>query len=639
MKISYNWLKEYVDFEQSPEKLADDLSLFGHEVESINKIGADNILDFEITPNRGDCLSILGMAREISALYDIKIKSKKTLILRSIKESDGKLDKKLDIKIESLEICPRFTARIIDNIEVKESPDWIKTKLATFGFRPINNIVDITNLVMIETGQPLHAFDYDKIKDGLMNIRKSRKGEEVTTLDGVKRVLPNGAIIIEDTEKTYDLAGIMGGQMSEVDENTKTIVLQGAIFDPVLIRRASKYLKHTTDASYRYERGVDYKGTIFGVDLAAQLIQESCEDAKVGELIDIKSQTLELNKIDLDIEKVDKLIGIEIDQEKAKEYLERLKFQVEGNVVTVPSYRALDVKIWQDLAEEIARVYGYNNIKKSPITNDQSPKNNIDWQKREYIKDQLVKMGFVEVYSYSFADKDKIELLGFDIKNCVEIANPLSPETQFLRPSILPSLLVQAAKNPWAPDVNLFEIEKVFESPVNGSEKWELGIITLGKSDKMISTALQGLNLQVQIKKVEQNILDAYKIRRPAYFAIIEVDDIKIAPQNINDEIPASKYRSISRFAPTVRDIALVLDNEINTDSIKQEIYAVDNKILIVELFDEFQSDKIGAGKKNVAFHIWLQDLEKPMDEIITNEIFEKIIQKLENKFQAKLRG
>lgn len=299
MKVSLNWLKDYIDIDKTPEELAEDLSLFGHEAEvdrpeRSRGISSDAIIDLEITPNRGDCLSILGIAREVSAMYNTKLKYS-TSKLRSIVVTN--LDKKIEVEIEKPEICPRFTARIIDNIKIGESSKQIQERLTTYGFRPINNIVDITNYVMVATGQPLHAFDYDKIKDGVMNIRQAKKGEEVKTLDGQNRVLDDGAIVIEDDEKIYDLAGIMGGIKSEVDENTKTIILQGAIFDPILIRKTSKYLNHVTDASYRYERGVDFEGTITGVDLAAEMIKESCPEAKVGELIDQKLKSYEVMKL------------------------------------------------------------------------------------------------------------------------------------------------------------------------------------------------------------------------------------------------------------------------------------------------------------------------------------------------------
>lgn len=628
MKISYNWLKDYVDISKSPAELADDLSLFGHEAENIEKMGDDSVLDLEITPNRGDCLSVLGIAREIAALYKLKVKSEKL----QVEVKSEKLDKNITIKIENTEICPRFTARIIDNVKIGESSKQIQDRLATYGFRPINNIVDITNYVMVATGQPLHAFDYDKIKDGLMRLRQAEKGEEVMTLDGQNRVLDEEAIIIEDNEKIYDLAGIMGGLKSEVDENTRTIVLQGAIFDPVLIRKTSKHLNHTTDASYRYERGVDFDGTTAGVDLATKLILDSCPEAKAGELIDKKLKSDEAIKIEFEIAKINKLLGTDISQVEANEYLERLGFRVSDNIVAVPSYRAYDVNIWQDLAEEIGRMYGYNNIKKIQNPKSEIRNENKEFQKREYIKDYLTDFGFTEIYSYSFVERDKIEALGDKITNCVEVANPLSPETQFLRPSILPPLLAAIAKNPWSPEVNIFEIEKVFTS---NTERWQLGIATTDKDETNLKMRLEFLGIKKEIQKVPQNILDLYKIRRPIKYALVDVEEIKIKPQKYNLKISQNKYQPISQFAPTVRDLSFVVSENIVADKIADTIRSQDKKILLVELFDEFLFEN---GTKNIAFHIWLEDLERPIQERQVGEISQKVIKMVANKFAGQLR-
>lgn len=628
MKISCNWLKDYVDFKASPEQLAEDLSLFGHEVETVEKVGDDYVLDLEITPNRGDCLSILGIAREIAGLYNLKLKRQnlKAQLKNQILSQD------IEVKIEKPEICPRFTARIIDNIKIGESSKAIQEKLATYGFRPINNIVDITNYVMVTTGQPLHAFDWDKIKAGLMRIRQTKKGEEVMTLDGQNRVLNEGAIIIEDEEKIYDLAGIMGGIKSEVDEKTKIIILQGAIFDPVLIRKTSKFLGHTTDASYRYERGVDFEGTINGVDMAASLIKESCPEAKIGQLVDIKSQNPESHKIEIDIDRINRLLGIDVTMAAALDYLQRLGFESKGSLVTVPSYRSFDVKIWQDLAEEIARVYGYNKITKSPITKSQSLRSNNEFNKREYIKDVLKDLGFTETYSYSFAEKDKIGLLGERIQDCLEIANPLSLETQFLRPTLVSSLLSVIAKNPWAPEVNIFEIGKVFNKD---RETWQIGITVVGKDDQLISAAKEKLGIKEEIKSIDQKILDAYKIRRPVKMIITDLTAVGASEWKYSEEISDKKYKKISNFAPTVRDLAFVVTNEIKAEKINKEITAIDDKILLVELFDEYSFKN---GTKNLAFHIWLQDFKKPLDSDEIDIIIKKIIKNIENKFDAKLR-
>lgn len=483
MKILYSWLQDYVNFSQTPEQLAEDLSMFAHEVESVQKVGDGAVLDLEITPNRGDCLSVLGIARQVAAMYDKKLKIQN----EKFKIGEEDIGKDFTVKVSDPKICPRFTARVIDNITISQSPKWMQERLESYGFGPINNIIDATNYVMVATGQPLHAFDYDKIKDGLMNIRLSKKDEEVMTLDGKNHLLPEGAIVIEDSEKIYDLAGIMGGSKSEVDENTKTIIVQGAIFDPVLIRRASKSLHHQTDASYRYERGVDYEGTAIGVDMAASIIQESSKDSKIGKLIDIKAEEFKPLTIAYSDDKINNLIGTKLSSDEIKLALERLYFKISDNTAEVPSFRAYDIHIWQDLAEEVARIYGYNNIKRIEPEEGKS-KENAQWLKRETIKDSFKKIGFTESYSYSFADKDKITLLGEKLENCVDIINPISPETQYLRPSLLPSLLDAVAKNPWAPEVNIFEIEKVF---TKDDEKWQLGIATVGKNDVLIRKSME----------------------------------------------------------------------------------------------------------------------------------------------------
>ena len=629
MKVSIRWLKNYVDIDKTPEQLADDLSLFGHEVESVDKIGDDYILDLEITPNRGDCLSILGIAREIAVRYNLKLKRQNLKV--DLKTQN--LDKDIKVKIEKPEICLRFTARIIDNIRIGVSPKKIQEKLATYGFRPINNIVDITNYVMVATGQPLHAFDWDKIKDGLMRIRQAEKGEEVITLDGQNRFLNQGAIIIEDEDKIYDLAGIMGGIKSEVAEKTKTIILQGAIFDPVLIRKTSKFLNHTTDASYRYERGVDFEGTITGVDMAASLIKGSCPEAKIGQLIDIKSQSPEPRKIEIDINRINRLLGIDITIAAALDYLQRLGFETKGSLVTVPSYRSFDVKIWQDLAEEIARVYGYNKITKSPMAQSQSSKPNNEFDRREYVKDILKDLGFTETYSYSFAPKDKIELLGRKIQDCLEIANPLSGETQFLRPTLVSSLLSTIAKNPWAPEVNIFEIGKVFDK---GREIWQIGMAVVGKDDQLILVAKEKLGLKEETASIDQKILDAYKIRRPVKMLISDLTAVGALERGYCEEISDKKYKKISNFAPTVRDLAFVVGENIKAEEIVNEIGAIDDKILLAELFDEFSFKN---GTKNLAFHIWLQDMAGPMKNGDVEVIIKKIITRVEEKYQGKLRS
>jgi phenylalanyl-tRNA synthetase beta chain len=662
MKISYKWLKDYVDIDVSPEKLAEDLSLFGHEVESVEKMvypeqsrgSDDSVLDFEITPNRGDCLSILGIAREISALYNIPLKNS-TTVLGSIEAVD--LGKKIDVKVSDPKICPRFTARVIDNIKIGESSKEIQEKLATYGFRSINNIVDITNYVMVATGQPLHAFDYDKIKDGLMNARQAKEAEEVITLDGQNRVLTEGAIIIEDAEKIYDLAGIMGGIKSEVDENTKTIILQGAIFDPILIRKTSKHLNHVTDASYRYERGVDFEGTKSGVDLATKLILDSCRDAKAGKLIDQVSQKQESAKIPFKIFDINHLLGTDITIDQAEDYLKRLNIKVEtkvdsGQTQTIaipPSYRAYDVKIWQDLAEEIARIEGYNNLGVSEIEKNPTKIKNNRYILEEVLRDIIAGQGYVEVQSYSFLSEDFVKKHSSLISGeLVEIEKPLSPETKYLRQDLLPAILTQISRNPWAPEVKIFEIGNCF---VGNSEFTQVMIAQTGKNKVELERVINTIKKKLKVDQIDYKLVDgidpfvleSFKIRKPVIAACIDFEKLleRVGDITAEFEIPEKKvkYRKISKFAPTVRDIAFIVGKDLDAEKIGEEIQEISDKILFVELFDEFESEKFGQGKKNLAYHIWLQDLKGPMKENEASQIIENIGKILTDKYKAKLRS
>lgn len=633
MRISYEWLKDYLEITKTPSELADDLSNFGFQVESMEKIDSDTVLDLEVNPNRGDCLSILGIAREMAALYRLPLKNySKNAVL-----DEQKLDKTIEPEVSDPKICPRITLRIIDNIKIGPSPAWLQQRLKSYGFRPINNIVDITNYTMIAIGQPLHAFDLVKIKNGRMNIRLSKKDEKLTTLDGKNRVLPPEAIIIEDDEKIYDLAGIMGGANSEVSDKTKTIVLQGAIFDSVLIRRTSKYLSLATDASYRYERGVDFKGTIDGVNLAAKLIKETSPLAKIGPIIDRKFQELPPTLIMLDSAKINKLLGTNLLASQIRESLELLGFQhLAFNEMSVPSYRSYDVKIWQDLAEEIARVYGYEKIEENAWLKEKRPPENKQWQKREIVKDKLRVLGLTELDSFAFIDKEKLQLLGFDPDNCLEIDNPLSAETQYLRPTLVFSLLAHLAKNPWAPEIVSFEIGKVFQK---GQEFWQVGLVAIGKSAALLQKASAEIGGQEEIVNIEQKILDIYKIRRPVKLVVVDFEKIDIQPVLIENQFSVVLYRKISKFPPTVRDLAFVAEKNIIAENIRREILKISPKILLVEIFDEFASEKFGPNKKNLAFHLWLQDLEGPILSEEVEKIIQEIISLIEDKFGAKLRS
>jgi phenylalanyl-tRNA synthetase beta chain len=626
MRVKIDWLKQFVDFPWKGEELEEKLASLGFSVESRE----GDVLDLEITANRGDCLSILGIAREISALYNLKdIKQQaESIMLPSIRKN-AEIDKGVKVEITKPKICPRFTARVIDGIKIGKSPKWMQEKLQSYGFRPINNIVDITNFVMIELGQPLHAFDYDKIKNGLMRIRRAKSGEKLVTLDGQSRVLDENAIIIEDDEKIYDLAGIMGGKNSEVDEKTKTIILQGAIFDPILIRRTSKKLHHVTDASYRYERGVDFKGTIVAVDRAASLIEQTSPGCQIGQLIDIQSQKFEPVKIEFSAKQINQLLGTNFSEAEIVKYLERFGFKVSDNIAEVPSWRSYDVKIWQDLAEEVARLYGYQKIKKTILSKQQPGRENKEWEREQKIKDYLTNLGFTEVESYSYLSAQDLKNLGFNYNDCLKIANPLSSETQYLRPSLLPPILKQITKNPWASEIKIFEIGTIFRK---SGEKKQIAITSTTK----IKVG------QIDLKEVKPQILNKFKIRKKLYLQVMDLEDFAkqiSLPSSIKTDFPKVQYRPVSTFPPVVFDLAIIVNQEITEKEVEEIIKESSSLLHHLELFDVYTGPQLPKGKKSLAYHLTLSSYDHTLKDEEIKKVRQKIISNLKEKLDASIRG
>ncbi len=633
---------DIIDFAKTKltaEQLAEKLTSAGFLVEGIE----NGVLDIEVTANRGDCLSVFGIAREIAAILG------EQLNVAEVTVKDQDLNLPLKIKISDPKICPRYTYRIITGVKVGESPQWLKDELAKFDFKPVSNIVDITNYVMMEMGQPLHAFDYDKLsKEKEMIIRGAKKSEQLTTLDGTSHKLPNTAIIIENDNKLIDLAGIMGGESSQVTTETKTIILQAAIFDPISIRKTSKKLNFASDASYRYERGVDPEGTKLALDRAAGLILEIA-GGKSGKLKDIIKKPTESKKIKVSIDEVNKLLGTNISQSEQVKILESLGFRPESSAkkiqVKVPSWRLQDINLWQDIAEEIARIYGYSKIAPKILSREKPQNQNKDFICEQKIAEILTKTNFVETLSYSFVSEKDLKAACINPKDCLEIENPLSSEYQYLRPKLGPTILKQIAKNPWAPEINIFEIGAVFSK--DGAKK-ELILATTFRGDafeqilKDIKKEFDLLDLPYKICKPEQAVLDYFKIRRPVQ--VLEIDLEKLLEKAVlkNSEYEISKkeikYKPVSKFPPTIRDLAFILDRDVSAVEVAKEIKGADKSIFMVELFDEYASEKLGKNKKNLAYHIWFSDLRKTLSDKEVEKSIKKITTQICKKYKAKLR-
>ncbi len=604
-------------------------------------LSTDAVFELEVTPNRGDCLSHIGIAREIAAFSDKQL-SKKPITLPM---SGTKIKDILSIEIADTELCPQYMARVLQNVKVAESPKWLQDRLIAIGQKPINNIVDATNYIMFDLGQPLHAFDANKIEGKKIIVRKSKQGERITTLDGTERVL-RGDLVISDAKKAVAIAGIMGGRNSEVSASTTSIILESAEFNRKSIRKSKKELGMPSEASYRFERGIDSGSVEYALNNAAHLINEIAGGsilsgiAKEGKRPDHKTLKIEYSKIN-------KLTGLNLSNQEMNHYLKNLGFEIGNGTATVPLWRH-DIEFWQDLAEEVARLNGYDKITPIPVPKTTSPKKS-DFYYKEAIKNVLIANSFVETMNYPYLSEKDIKNLNLPKKELVEITNPIQPEYQYLRNSLAGGLLKSVAKNPSFDQVSLFEIGHVFKG---NKEETYLGIITAGKNAKdLIEKAILSLKNIITAKaniwnpkEVSKDELSMYKIRKgEAYYIELSLTEIKV---NINEEdlalaLPKEKatYRPVSRFPSVTRDLAFIVDKTIKSDQIKESVYAISELINRVELFDEFSSDKLGKDKRNLAYHIYMQKMDRTMTDKEADEIINETIKKIELEFKAKLRS
>lgn len=604
----------------------------------------DSVFDLEITPNRGDCLSHLGIARELGAVIRKRYRREPIAIQSSADQTSNKIS----VEVSSKELCPKYFARYIKNVKIGPSPDWLQKRLLKFGINPINNIVDITNYIMLDLGQPLHAFDADKIKGNKIVVRKAKPEETITTLDREVRQLTKDILVIADQTDPIAIAGIMGSSNSEISGETKNVVLEAAIFDRKSIRKTAKNLGLTTEASYRFERGVDHGGGEYAINKAAKMIAENASAQVLSGII--KQEIFDEPKyIKVEYEKINDLIGTTLSKQEIDSILKWLGFEIEDDGAKAPSWRQ-DVSIWQDLAEEVARIYGFENIKATPMSKLKAPKKS-EYYYKEFAKDLLVNTGFVEVFNYAFLseiDAKEIDLKSTDL---LEIINPVQKDIKYLRNSLVPGLLKAVAKNPTFDQILIFEIGNVFAKT---SETTKLGIAASGKSakervEKAIAALKENFRFeenQLEIKELAREDLVRFKIKKPLTYVLeIDLTNIKKLAKFKEDQIKLSMpkkqihYRPISKFPSITRDLAFLVDRKTSTDEIIDTIFGLSSNISRVELFDEYSSDKLGKNKKNIAFHIFLQDMNKTMTDNDANLIINNIIKIIENKFNAKLRS
>lgn len=656
------------------------------------KIGADLkeylgqpeiVLDLSITPNRPDCLGVIGIAREVAAL--LKKRISKPII--SINESDKlKIEEFIKVEILNPESCPRYTARYIEGVKVGPSPRWLIQKLEAVGVRTINNIVDITNYVMMETGQPLHAFDYDLLSGGKIIVKHAREGEKFVTLDEKEHILSSERLLICDSEKPVALAGVMGGLNSEISDGTTRVLLESAYFNPTNIRRTAKSLEISSESSRRFERGVDPEGVVYALNRAAQLIQEIAGGEVAKGFADVYPGKKDVTTINLRTSRVNEILGSSFEQSEITELLERLEFQTEKldsevTKVTVPTFR-VDIEREIDLIEEIARLYGYNNFEENSYSRI-SLKIPVNKEEKfqQILRDFVVRLGYNEVLTHPLTSYDLAKK--FHVQEPVSLKNPLSKEMGVLRTSLIASLLEVARwnRNRKVENQQLFEIGNIFyytdkEASKHAEEK-KLALLRIGnfqkdfwleKSRKVnfydlkgdLAALFQYIGIQINISKNNSvSYLDSEKSaeillkdKRIGCFGLVakeilakyDIDeDVFVTEIDFHELLNAFNWekraKKISKFPAVKRDIAVVVDQLKPAELIESHIWESGGEYLrSVELFDVYRGKQIAADKKSFAFALTFQADDRTLTESEVDANFQKIIEYLKKKDEASLR-
>lgn len=685
MKFSYNWLKEHIEGEiPKPKKLAELLTLHSFEVEGVEKILSDFLLDIDVLPNRAaDCFSHIGIARECVAILNVKCKSP------DVKLSEDKKLKAKDfvkIKVENKQDCPRYTARVFTDIKVGPSPKWMQKRLKVCGLRPINNIVDIANYVMLETGQPLHAFDLDKVANQKIIIRRAKRGEKIITLDNEKYDLDREVLVIADPKGSLGIAGIKGGGRAEIDKKTKKVVLESANFNAKVIRQGSQKISLKTDASWRFEHGIDPDLTEMAANRAAVLIREVAGGKITQGLVDFYPKRVLPRRVKLDLGYVEKLLGVKIPEKKIKNILQRLGFKTSEQaprkiVVEVPTWR-LDISLAEDLIEEIGRIAGFEKIpSKFPLAVLTPSQRNLNIFWEGLIKNILKAAGFSEVYNYSFINERDAETFNYKVRKksvLVELENPISVEQKYLRPSLIPNLLKNIQKNQkYFDQIKIFELGKVFkikskkQKTPNYQEKRALvGVITgdaFYQLKGVVDLLLNKLGISniwydsyqptpeeskreiwhpkkcAEIKvnhqelgflgEIKPSLLGNLKIEKKA--VVFDLDFEKL--QKLSSE--EQEHKPVSRYPAAIRDLAVLVPREIRVVEVLNEINTAGGGIIKdIDLFDIYEGVEISSGKKSLAFHIIYQSSKKTLKSEEIDKIHQKIIKALQTNPEWQVR-
>jgi len=650
----------------------------GQDIKEV--LGIDGyVVDFEITPNRPDCLSIIGMARETAATLATELKLPD---VRVVENSQKEIQDLASVVIEDSDLCFRYSSRVIENVRIQPSPKWLRNRLKQAGVRPINNIVDITNYVMLEYGQPMHAFDLDKIEGRKIVVRRAREGETLVTLDNQERPLDKDMLVIADEQKTIGLAGIMGGLNTQITEDTVNILLESATFEKTNIRLSSKKLGLRTEASSRFEKGLDANMTVSALDRAAQLINQLSAGSVVRGIIDVYPNPKKNRVLKVQADSINRLLGIDITPEEMSKYLSRLGFVVEAKggqlVIQVPSFRD-DIEGIADIGEEVARMYGYDNIPATLITGSASVGGKTHTQRlMDRLKDVLSIQGLYEIATYSFVSPKTVDILripeGDKRRNMVRLHNPLGEDQSAMRTSLVYSMLEVMARN-----INrnitqggFFEISNVFlpkELPMKQLPHEILnlcvGIYGPGtdffRLKGVIHSVFSLLNVQNpvyeakaspyyhpgrsaviyndgtaigEIGEIHPAVTEKFDIDERLYVAELDLSYLLALP------VKRKKYKPLPKFPAVTRDLALIVSDEVRALDIQNIIYQIGGELIeSITLFDVYKGAQIEKGKKSMAYSITYRSDKETLTDDRVNKIEAKILKALEEELAAKLRS
>ena len=645
-----------------------------HIGQDINEVigNDDTVVEFEITNNRPDCYSVIGLAREAAAAFNKPMRHHEPVVNGS---EAGSIYEHLDVEVPAEKLCNRYTSRMVANVKIGPSPKWLRQRLRANGVRPINNIVDITNYVMLEYGQPMHAFDYRYVSSGKIIVREAEEGEKLTTLDGIVRPLKPGMLVIADEDRAIGLAGIMGGENSEIMDDTTMVVFESANFDGTSIRQTALALGMRTEASGKFEKHLDPMMTVPAVERACELVELLGAGDVLDGIIDIINYIPQPKTLQLEPEKINKLLGTNICEEDMVSYLNRLEIPVEGRTIHVPSFRP-DLNLMADIAEEVGRIYGYNEIPTTAFKTSTQGGYSKDMLLENKAGAQCRAMGYSEIITYSFVSPtifDSIRISADSpLRNALRIKNPLGEDTSIMRTIALPSMLEILGRNNnyHNKSVKLYELAKIY-LPVAGQ--------VLPEEPKMLVLGTYGDNANFFSLKGElEAVFAALRTRKASYTAVsdnpsyhpgrcakVTVDGVDVGflgqvhplvakNYGLDCEVycaeisftklmdlllPEVTYTPLPKYPSVTRDLAMVCDESLTVAQAENVITAAGGKLLrSVRLFDIYRGANIGEGKKSLAFALELRADDRTLTDADSEGVITKVLNALREQCGAVLR-